>query len=116
MVGANPEDRQQQYAALDVIVPLRIYKHLHELPDLTARLASSEAAAGLVVDVVPPHGSLVTFATRAATAKILGSGGVWIVPLAGASQRELTVGPQSRLVEIQAAHAPALVVPGVKVG
>ena len=68
-------DRQQEYAALDVIVPLRIYKHLDELPDLTVRPTSGEAATGLVVDVVLSHGSLV----------ILTSAGVWTTPLAGTS-------------------------------
>mmetsp|Transcript_40295 Transcript_40295/g.81284 ORF Transcript_40295/g.81284 Transcript_40295/m.81284 type:complete len:80 (-) Transcript_40295:289-528(-) len=66
---------QLQYAALDVIVPLDIYKHLCELLNLTPRLESSEPASDLVVDVVPPDGSPVTLATLAGTAKIVSSGG-----------------------------------------
>jgi ribonuclease D len=66
---------QLQYAALVVIVPLGIYKHLCELPDLTPRLESSEPAFDLVVGVVPLDGSPITLATLAGTTNIVSSGG-----------------------------------------
>ena len=56
--------QQKRYAAMDVIVPLRIHKYLSVMPDFTERLTPDAALAGCAVDIVPPHGSLVTMATR----------------------------------------------------
>jgi hypothetical protein len=41
----------QEAPARDIYFATEIYTHLFELPDLTARLASSKAVNGLVVDV-----------------------------------------------------------------
>ena len=57
---------QETYAALDAIKSLQVYFHLRNLPDLNARLKSSNVAPNQEVDIVPSRGSVTCMATRAA--------------------------------------------------
>jgi hypothetical protein len=45
-------------AALDAIKSLEVYNKLQSFPDLTERLASIEAKAGVLTDIVAPHGKV----------------------------------------------------------
>ena len=58
-------NEQVHYAALDVIVALRIHAVLLSLPDLTKRLSAAEATIGRKVAVLPPHGSRPASCSRA---------------------------------------------------
>jgi hypothetical protein len=51
-------DEQKTYAALDAIKSLEVYNKLQSFPDLTERLASIEAKAGVLTDIVAPHGKV----------------------------------------------------------
>ena len=105
---------QKEYAALDVIVPLRIYCFLLGKPDLTKRLTSSEAKDGVKVDIVPSHGSLVTMASRAATGIIIPSV-PWNPPAGFTMKNSRRLGSLS-LVRIEVVHAEKYVVPGYRHG
>ena len=94
---------QQTYAALDVTVPIQIYRKLLSLPDLTVRLTGAEAAAGVDVDVVPPSGSLVTMATRSATGKVT-EALLWAAPPWSTTTRACTPA-LTRMVQVTVVHA-----------
>lgn len=109
---------QVRYAAIDADVSFRLYKSLNKMPDLNARLKTSEVSDGLAVDIVPRNGSAANMATRAGWGKIDDSGGLWSTPMnitpdvvragRGRLGRERTV-----KVNVEAVTASHLVVPNV---
>eukprot|EP00816_Leptocylindrus_hargravesii_P006095 CAMPEP_0196818586 /NCGR_PEP_ID=MMETSP1362-20130617/66400_1 /TAXON_ID=163516 /ORGANISM="Leptocylindrus danicus, Strain CCMP1856" /LENGTH=113 /DNA_ID=CAMNT_0042196751 /DNA_START=79 /DNA_END=416 /DNA_ORIENTATION=- len=46
---------QQEYAALDVSLPLEVYNFLETLPDLNQRLTLADAVPGTKVNIMPPE-------------------------------------------------------------
>jgi len=48
-------NKQEVYAALDVIKPLEAYYKMLEMPDLSQRIDPESCQPGVIVDVVPPH-------------------------------------------------------------
>jgi len=105
--------KQRQYAAMDVIVPLRIHKYLLAKPDLTERLAPAGAFVGCDMDIVPPHGNLVTMATRAGEGNIVADTELERLP-AGVTRRR--VNTESRMVRVTKVHDESFVVTGLSRG
>ena len=109
---------QQRYAAMDVIVPLRIYEYLMKKPDLCKRFTLSEVHELIIrqtaVDIVPMHGSQSTLATRMATGNLVSDDNHWTPP----SWCEKTPTQKSKfhlvLVRITKIYAKSFVVPFYK--
>ena len=109
---------QLRYAAMDVIVPLRIYESLMKKPDLCKRFTLSEVHELIVhqtaVDIVPMHGSQSTLATRMATGNLVSDDSQWTPP----SWCEKTPTQKSKvnlvLVRITKIYATSFVVPFYK--
>jgi hypothetical protein len=51
-------DEQRTYLALDTIKSLEVYNKLQSFPNLTERLSSTEANAGVLTGIVAPHGKV----------------------------------------------------------
>ena len=66
-------NNQIKYAAIDAAVSLEAGEALLKMPDLTRRLTPEAATPGMMVDLIPRHGSVACMATRAATATIIES-------------------------------------------
>ena len=106
---------QKCYAAMDVIVPLRIYEYLMKKPDLCKRFTLSEVHELIVqqtaVDIVPMHGSQSTLAIRMATGNLVSDDSHWTPP----SWCEKTPTQKSKLnlvlVRITKIYAKSFVVP-----
>ena len=116
--AAKLSKEQQIYSALDVIVPLRIYTVLSAMPDLTQRLTVAEAVPDVVVDAVPSSGSVVTLATRAASARILPTGSLLRLPsgIEVKSRRHRRGQPVQLVLEVQEVFAPSFVVKSLRRG
>ena len=113
--AATLSPEQQQYAAMDVVEALKVYRHLDGLPDLSARITCSAATTGVVVDVVPAHGDVTIFSTRAATGTIVElEGGVWTNTLAQSKPKTLKAKTNWRLVELSSVRAPAAAIKHLK--
>jgi hypothetical protein len=107
-------DEQKTYAALDAIKSLEVYAKLQSFPDLTERLASAEAKAGVLTDIVAPHGKVGSdgMGTVGALGTIL-EGEAWDPP--PNIKRTRRRKEPKRVVTVSKVFAPNLKVDGYKV-
>ena len=121
----NLTNRQQRYAALDVIKPLEVYETLLELPDLSQRIDPDDAKPGLLVDIVPPHArnnrlralrgyAVGDLATRGAIGRIVDDSTV--SNPSNIKPQHAKTNSDQRVVEVTTVLAPSLCVPGHTIG
>ena len=100
-----------KYAAIDAIESLKVYFHLQQLPDLTARANHADAVVGAVFDLVPKRGSVAEMASRVGVATVVATTGSWINPIDGCKPCKLNITTNRRLVEVTKVIAPNFALP-----
>ena len=68
------ESEQIQYAALDAIKSLEVFNYLHQIPDITKRLTTSDITEDMAVTIAPSFGSQVCMSACGGYGTIVGYG------------------------------------------